>query len=80
MFDFLHYLVLFYAGLWNIVQYFLDPVTKEKVKPCYSASEVVKYIDPMYLPPGLDGTSDFVVPDFDDLPETATSTASPADA
>jgi hypothetical protein len=53
------------------VQYFLDPVTKDKVKPCYSPSEVTKYVDPQFLPLSLSGTSTFTVPDYEDLPESA---------
>lgn len=57
------------VGLWNVIQYFLDPVTKEKVKPCYYASDVAKYIDPKYLPETMSGTCTYTVPDVEDMPE-----------
>jgi hypothetical protein len=63
-------MLLLLAGLWNIIQYFLDPVTKEKVKPCYSASEVASYIDPKYLPASMSGTSTFALPELEDIPES----------
>lgn len=60
-----------FVGLWNIVQFFLDPITKDKVKPCYNAAAVAEYIDLEYLPESMGGTSTFEPPDVEDLPESA---------
>ncbi len=50
--------MIFY-GIWSIAQYFLDPVTKEKVKPCYYLTNVEEFIDPSYIPVAMGGKCEY---------------------
>jgi len=50
---------LVFYGLWNVVKWFLDPVTQSKVAPCVYASGVTSYIDSIYIPTRMGGTSDY---------------------
>lgn len=56
---------MFY-GMWNIAQFFLQPSTREKVCPQLSPQGCFQYIDPMYLPETMGGTSTYE-PDVDKL-------------
>jgi len=49
---------IFY-GIWNIVKWFLDPVTQAKVQPMLALSGVQQYIDDEYIPQDLGGKCDF---------------------
>jgi hypothetical protein len=62
--------LLLLSGIWNIVKYFLDPVTQDKVKPCYNASAVASFIDPIYLPESMDGTCSYILPDIEYIEDT----------
>jgi hypothetical protein len=47
---------LVFYGLWNVVKWFLDPVTQSKAAPVIYASGVQYYIDPEHIPAHLGGT------------------------
>lgn len=49
---------IFY-GLWNMIKWFLDPVTQSKVQPMLALSGVQQYIDNEYIPSSMGGGSDF---------------------
>lgn len=57
--------IMFY-GIWNIVQYFLSPTIREKVFPQITTQGCLQYVDSMYLPITMGGTSDYE-PDVDKL-------------
>jgi hypothetical protein len=42
-----------FYGIWNIVKWFLDPVTQAKVQPMLALSGVQQYIDDEYIPKDL---------------------------
>ena len=50
---------LVFYGLWNVIKWFLDPVTQSKVAPVIYQSGVASYIDPEHIPVHLGGTSDY---------------------
>jgi hypothetical protein len=69
-------------GLWNVVKWFLDPVTQAKASPIVYLSGVQQFIDDEYIPERLGGTSkyEFDHEHFSD-PETEESSEKPqADA
>ena len=43
---------IFY-GLWNMIKWFLDPVTQSKVQPMLALSGVQQYIDNEYIPSSM---------------------------
>jgi len=49
---------IFY-GIWQLVQMFLDPVTREKVKPVMYLSGVQEYIADEYIPSEMGGASTY---------------------
>lgn len=51
--------VIFY-GIWQVVQLFVDPVTKEKVKPVMYLSGVTEFIDIENVPAIMGGKDEFV--------------------
>ncbi len=57
---------LVFYGMWNVVQWFLDPVTRQKVCPVMTQAGVLQYIDPSYVPHEVGGTSTYD-PDIDAL-------------
>lgn len=56
---------MFY-GIWNIIQYFLPPKTRERVCPQLSTTGCLQYVEPQYLPITMGGTSAYE-PDIDTL-------------
>jgi len=87
---------LVFYGIWNIVKWFLDPVTQEKVQPVLALSGVQQYIDNKYIPVDMGGecTYEFNPNEFpdpypadvlaalngDDSPSGAASTTATSDA
>lgn len=57
---------LVFYGMWNIVQWFLDPVTRQKVCPVMTQAGVLQYISPDYVSHEVGGTSTYE-PDIDAL-------------
>lgn len=51
--------MIFY-GIWQVVQLFMDPVSRQKVKPVMYLSGVTEYIDRKYIPVQMGGTDDYV--------------------
>jgi hypothetical protein len=58
---------MFY-GIWNLVQYFLHPTTREKVCPQMSTQGCLQFVDPEYLPVTMGGTSTYE-PDIENIEE-----------
>lgn len=56
---------MFY-GIWNVVQYFLPPKTREKVCPQISSQGCLQYVEPQYLPVTMGGTSRYE-PDIENI-------------
>jgi hypothetical protein len=52
--------------MWNVVQWFLDPVTRQKVCPVMYQSGVLQYIDPSFVSHEAGGTSTYE-PDIDSM-------------
>ena len=50
---------LVFYGLWNVIKWFLDPVTQSKAAPIIYQSGVQYYIDPEHIPVHLGGTCDY---------------------
>jgi hypothetical protein len=50
---------LVFYGMWNIVQWFLDPVTRQKVCPVMTQAGVLQYIDPSFVAHEAGGTSTY---------------------
>jgi len=48
-----------FYGIWNIVKWFLDPVTQAKVQPMLALSGVQQYINDEYISRDLGGECDF---------------------
>lgn len=46
---------LIFWSLWNVVKWFLDPVTRDKVTPVMYFSGVQEYIDDEYIPVSMGG-------------------------
>jgi hypothetical protein len=59
--------MVFY-GIWQVVQLFMDPVTREKVKPVMYLSGVQEFIADEHIPKSMGGQSDyeFKIEDFSD--------------
>lgn len=51
--------IVFY-GIWNIVKYFLDPVTQQKVQPVLTLAGVQQHIDDEYIPISMGGKCAYV--------------------
>jgi hypothetical protein len=45
--------------LWNIVKVFLDPVTRNKIRPLANIEDLKQFVEPQYLLRSLGGTSDY---------------------
>jgi hypothetical protein len=58
---------LFYT-LWNIGKWFLDPVTRDKVKPIMYLEGVEEYVDRRYIPKNMGGDRNEIF-DPDSYPE-----------
>ncbi len=39
-----------FYGVWNMIKWFLDPVTQAKVQPMLALSGVQQYIDDEFIP------------------------------
>ena len=70
----LHQCVIYPTGfvfysMWKLVSIFLDPVTKQKMKPCLYPSALKDYISEEYIPVAMGGTSTykFNPDDFNDM-------------
>lgn len=50
---------LVFYGLWNVIKWFLDPVTQSKAAPVIYQSGLQSYIDPEHLPRHLGGECDY---------------------
>ena len=50
---------LMFTGLWNIVKWFLDPVTQAKVKPVLYLAGVQEFVDDEFIPRSMGGECDF---------------------
>ena len=48
--------LVFYT-VWNIIKWFLDPVTQHKVQPVLTLAGVTEFIDPQYIPVHMGGES-----------------------
>jgi hypothetical protein len=57
--------MIFYA-FWNVIRWFMDPVTQEKASPVMYQSGVHEHIPPEHLPPHIGGTLDGE-PDIEEL-------------
>lgn len=59
---------LVFTALWNVIRWFLDPVTQDKVKPVLTLAGVQEFIDDEYIPCSMGGECHY---EFDaaDLPE-----------
>ena len=59
---------LVFTAVWNVVRWFLDPVTQDKVKPVLTLAGVQEFIDDVYIPSSMGGACNY---EFDaaDLPE-----------
>jgi hypothetical protein len=75
--------VLFWT-LWNIVKFFLDPVTRNKVRPCMYFSGVQEVIADEHIPASMGGKanhpfnpSDYADPYPQDVIEKALATRNP---
>lgn len=51
---------LIFYGLWNIIKFFLDPVTQSKVKPVIYLAGVQEFVDDEYIPVSMGGTCTYV--------------------
>lgn len=51
---------LVFYGLWNIVRWFLDPVTQAKIKPVLTFAGVQEFIDDEWIPVSMGGKDDYV--------------------
>lgn len=58
---------IFYS-VWNIVKWFLDPVTRAKVNPCMRLNGVRGYIADEFIPVSMGGSCTYEF-DADDYPE-----------
>lgn len=58
---------LVFTALWQVVQWLLDPVTRDKVRPVLTLAGVQEFIDDEYIPRNMGGECDY---EFDsaDLP------------
>jgi hypothetical protein len=64
---------IFY-GIWSLVSVFLDPVTRDKVKPVMYLSGVQEFVEDQYIPSEMGGKSTYTFnpADFEDpYPEEA---------
>jgi hypothetical protein len=50
---------LVFYGLWNLLQWVLDPVTRRKVCPQVSPNGIFEYIDPQFVPIDIGGSSTY---------------------
>lgn len=50
---------LVFYGLWNVIKWFLDPVTQAKAAPVIYQSGVQSYIDPEHIPKHMGGESEY---------------------
>lgn len=48
-----------FYGVWNMIKWFLDPVTQAKVQPMLALSGVQQYIDDEFIPRDMGGACDF---------------------
>jgi hypothetical protein len=76
----LHPVDLLFYTLWNIGKWFIDPVTREKVKPMLQFRGVEEFIDRKYIPCEMGGDCDFVYnpddyEDVDTIPESGAAGA-----
>lgn len=62
--------VVFY-GIWQVVQLFMDPVTREKVKPVMYLSGVQEYVADEHIPKIMGGSSEYQF-NPDDYPDPYT--------
>ena len=68
---------LVFYGLWNVIKWFLDPVTQSKAAPVVYQSGVTAYINPEHIPRHLGGESDYEFnhEDFPDPPHLVEASA-----
>ncbi len=78
---------LVFYGIWNVIKWFLDPVTQAKACPVIYLSGVQQYIDDEYIPTRLGGSCDYEYNHehfediaFDTDEKAATVTTTEADA
>ncbi len=75
---------LVFTGLWNVVKWFLDPVTQAKVKPVLTLAGVQEFIDDEFIPVSMGGECDFEFDlsggDIPPDPPVALQQGGPADA
>ena len=50
---------LVFTGLWNLVKWFVDPVTQQKVKPVLTLGGVQEFIEDEYIPVSMGGKCDY---------------------
>jgi hypothetical protein len=50
--------IIFYT-FWNLIKWFLDPVTQQKVQPVLTLAGVTEFIDPQYVPKHMGGQSSY---------------------
>lgn len=65
----------FFTATWNIVKYFLDPITRDKIVLTNSSTEVSEHIDKEFLPASMKGTSSYVY-NADEIPDFVATEAS----
>lgn len=72
--------IVFYT-IWNLVKWFLDPVTQDKVKPVLLLGGVQEFIDDEYIPAYMGGKSiyTFRPDDWSDPPSAPPPSSLPAD-
>jgi len=56
--------IVFY-GIWQVVQMFMDPVTREKVKPVMYLSGVQEFIEDEHIPKCMGGACDYAFDEKD---------------
>jgi hypothetical protein len=70
--------IVFYT-IWNLIKWFLDPVTQHKVQPVLTVAGVTEFIEPMYVPRYMGGECDFTFSaDDEDWAEPTPPSAEPA--
>lgn len=57
---------LVFVGLWNIIKWFLDPVTQAKIQPVLYLAGVQEFIDDEYIPISMGGLLNFKL-NLDDI-------------
>jgi len=50
--------IVFYT-IWNLIKWFLDPVTQHKVQPVLTSAGVTEFIDAQFVPKWMGGTCEY---------------------